>query len=99
MTLTPRWQARSNGSGMVPEPRMDLPVDPALIAALTERIPDFRRACEPDGLAPEEFDTNGARVRTLRAFIGFHHDLLAAVRDQVLPNPAVRTTDRLPMGR
>ena len=90
MTLTPRWQARSNGSGMVPEPRMDLPVDPALIAALTERIPDFRRAYEPDGMMPAEFDAFGATARTLRGFIKAFHDVEGVVRDIVLPNPDVR---------
>lgn len=90
MTLTHGWQVRFNGSGIVPEPRMDRPVDSAILAELTERIPDFGRAFAPDGLQPAEFDTYGATVRTLRAFIGSYHDLLAAVRDLMLPNPDVR---------
>ena len=92
MTLTPRWQIRLNGSGIVPEPRMDRPVDPAVLAELTERIPDFGRAYEPDGLLPAEFDTYGATIRTLRAFIGSYHDLMAAVRDLMLPNPDSRSS-------
>jgi transaldolase len=54
------------------------------------RFPDFVRAYEPDGLTPAEFDTFGSTVRTLRAFTGAYQDLLAAVRDLMLPNPDLR---------
>jgi len=37
-----------------------------------------------------EFDTFGATVRTLRTFVKSYHDLEAAIRDIVLPNPDVR---------
>lgn len=90
MTLPHAWQARFNASGIVPEPRMDLPVDPALIADLYERVPDFRRAYDLDGLAPEEFEGYGASARTLRAFIKSYHDLQGAIRDLILPDPDVR---------
>lgn len=90
MTLTPQWQARFNASGIFPRPRIDRPVDPAIVAELIDRIPDFGRAYEPDGLDPSEFDSFGATVRTLRAFIGSYHDLMAAIRDLMLPNPDFR---------
>jgi hypothetical protein len=67
-------------------------VDPAILAELTGRIPDFGRAYEPAGLAPREFDAYGATSRTLRAFIDSYHDLLAAIRDLMLPNPDARST-------
>ena len=67
-------------------------MDPAILAELTERVPDFNRAYEPDGLLPAEFDSFGATVRTLRAFIGSYHDLMAAVRDVMLPNPDLRVS-------
>ena len=54
------------------------------------RIPDFERAYEPDGLALDEFAAYGATARTLRGFVPGYHDLQAAVRDIVLPNPDVR---------
>ena len=54
------------------------------------RVPDFRRAYEPDGLAPDAFEAYGATTRTLRSFIGGYHDLLGAVRDIMLPNPDAR---------
>lgn len=90
MTMPHAWQVRFNRSGIAPTPRMDVPVDEALVADLLERIPDFRRAYEPDGLAPAEFEAFGASARTLRTFITSYHDLQAAIRDLVLPNPDVR---------
>jgi hypothetical protein len=90
MTLPHAWQVRFNASGIVPEPRMDEPVDPALIDDLYARIPDFRRAYEPDGMTPAEFESYGASARTLRTFVKSYHDLQAAIRDLVLPDPDVR---------
>lgn len=87
MTLPHPWQVRFDASGIVPTPRMDVPVDPALVADLLERVPDFRRAYEPDGMQPDEFEAFGASARTLRAFIKSYHDLQAAIRDLVLPDP------------
>jgi len=86
MTIPHDWQVRFNASGIVPVPRIDVPVAPAILADL-RRVPDFRRAYEPDGLSPEEFDSYGPTVRTLRGFIASCHDLMAAVRDIVLPDP------------
>ncbi len=87
MTMPYAWQVRFNDSGIVPEPRMDIPVDSALIDDLYARIPDFRRAYEPDGLSPEEFEGFGASARTLRAFVKSFHDLQGAIRDLILPDP------------
>jgi transaldolase len=90
MTLPHAWQERFNASGIVPEPRMDIPVDPALVDDLYARVPDFRRAYDPDGLLPSEFEAFGASARTLRAFVKSYHDLQGAIRDLVLPDPDVR---------
>lgn len=92
MTLTHAWQVRFNESGIEPRPRIDEPVEPTMVDELLDRIPDFRRAYEPDGLAIDEFDGYGATVRTLRQFIRSYHDLVGAVRDIVLPDPDVRPT-------
>ncbi|HEU5325577.1 MAG TPA: transaldolase, partial [Candidatus Limnocylindria bacterium] len=78
-----------NASGVEVLERMDEPVDPAYVDELVRRFDDFRRAYEPDGLRTEEFDGFPPTVRTLRAFIGSYHDLLAAVTDAQLPNPDV----------
>jgi transaldolase len=90
LTMPYAWQVRFNKSGIDLEERIDHPVPEALVADLYERIPDFRRAYEPDGLAPQDFGTYGAAVRTLRGFIASYHDLQGTVRDIVLPNPDVR---------
>jgi transaldolase len=91
LTLPYPWQVRFNASGIAPRPRMDEPVDAGLIADLYDRIPDFRRAYEPDGLGPEEFESYGASARTLRTFVKSYHDLMGAIRDLVLPDPDIRT--------
>ncbi len=87
LTMTHQWQVRFNGSRVEVRSRIDEPVDPAIVAELSELIPDFRLANEPDGMTPEQFDSYGATVRTLRQFIGAYHDLQATIRDFVLPNP------------
>jgi transaldolase len=87
LTIPHAWQVRFNASGITPEARIDEPVDPAMIQELVDRIPDFGRAYEPDGLAIDDFDTFGPTVRTLRGFIKSYHDLVGAIRDVVLPDP------------
>jgi transaldolase len=90
LTIPHPWQVRFNASGIVPEPRMDVAVEPRLIDELLERIPDFRVAYEPDGMSVEAFESFGATARTLRAFVSSYHDLQEAVRDLVLPDPDSR---------
>jgi transaldolase len=90
LTMPHAWQVRFNRSGITPESRIDEPVDPRFVRELLERIPDFERAYEPDGLTVDEFDSYGATVRTLRGFIKSYHDLLGAVRDVVLPDTDAR---------
>jgi len=91
ITLPAVWQRRFNASDVEVRPRMDDPVDAALVADLERHFPDFVRAHEPDGLTIAEFDTFGPTVRTLRAFIGSYHELLHQVTDAILPNPDVAT--------
>jgi Transaldolase len=90
LTMPYAWQVRFNESGIDPVPRMDEPVDRAMLDDLLTRIPDFRRAYEPDGLSPAEFETFGPAARTLRTFVKSYHDLQGAIRDLVLPDPDIR---------
>ena len=90
LTIPHAWQVRFNASGIEPLPRIARPVEPAIVAELCERLPDFRRAYEPDGLAVADFDGYGATVRTLRNFIAAYHDLLGVIREVMLPNPDLR---------
>ena len=91
ITMPASWQRRFNASTIEVRPRMDDPVAPAIVDELRTRFPDFVRAYEPDGLAPDEFDAFPPTLRTLRAFIGSYHDLLHQVTDAMLPNPDQRS--------
>jgi len=81
------WQVRLNASDVPVVPRMDTPVDEAVVAELLRRFTDFRRAYSEDGIPVEEFDDFGPTRRTLRQFIAACGDLNALVRDVMLPNP------------
>ncbi len=80
------WQIRFNKSGIAPAPRMEVPVEPRILAGL-QKFADFRRAYEEGGLAPADFDGFGPTRRTLRQFLAATHDLAALVRDQMVPSP------------
>jgi len=90
LTLPYDWQLKFNASDVKIEPRMHIPVRDEILRALLDRIPDFRRAYEPDGMRVDEFDEYGATVRTLRGFIASWHDFVALIRDYMLPNPDVK---------
>jgi transaldolase len=90
LTMPHAWQTRFNASGIEPVSRIDVPVDPRYVDELMARVPDFRRAYEPDGLTPAEFDSFGATARTLRSFVEGYHALIGVVRDIVLPNPDLK---------
>jgi transaldolase len=90
LTLPYAWQVRFNASGIDPVNRIDESVPAAMLDDLLMRIPDFRRAYEPDGLKPSEFEHYGAASRTLRSFIKAYHDLQGSIRDLVLPDPDIK---------
>ncbi|WP_226346818.1 transaldolase family protein [Agilicoccus flavus] len=81
------WQQRFENSGIVPEPRMDIPVDPTMIEVMYEQMPEFRKAYDVDGMTPEEFDDFGATRKTLRQFLEADAQLDALVRDVLVPAP------------
>ena len=91
LTLPAAWQRRFNASSVEVRPRMDDPIDPAILDELQRHFPDFVRAYEPDGMTPAEFDAFGPSARTLRAFVGSYHELLHQVADALVPNPDVAT--------
>ncbi len=87
LTIPYKWQLLFNASDIEVVPRFDDPVPREILDELTAKLPDFRRAYEPDGMSVEEFDSFGATRRTLRGFIASYQDLVADVRDVMLPNP------------
>lgn len=80
------WQEKFEASGHDPQPRLDVPVDAAILEQLN-RIPDFRRAYAVDGLTPAEFDAFGATRKTLRQFLTADEELDQIVRDVIVPAP------------
>lgn len=86
-TIPYEWQVLFNSSDIPVRKRMQDPVDPAMVDELYRKFVDFRRAYDENGMTRAEFDSYGATVRTLRTFIGSYAELLACVRDFMLPDP------------
>ena len=63
---------------------MDTPVDPEIIAELEKKFVDFRRAYDENGMTPEEFDSFGATVATLRQFCQATTKVIAKIQDMML---------------
>jgi transaldolase len=78
------WQQRFQASGIDPEPRIDVPVDPKINEALST-MPEFVRSYEVDGMQPEEFADYGATRKTLRQFLAADEELDQIVRDILIP--------------
>ena len=89
MTIPYAWQRQFNASDIEVVPRIDNPIPDGFVDQLYDHFPDFRRAYDVDGMSAEEFDSYGATVRTLRGFIASYQDLVAVIRDFMLPDPDV----------
>jgi transaldolase len=87
LTIPYEWQRLFNASPIEVVDRFFNPVAEEIIGDLYQRIPDFRRAFDADGMCVEEFDAYGATARTLRTFIGSYHELVGLVRDFMIPDP------------
>jgi len=87
LTIPYSWQLKINASDIEVKERMQDPVNPVYVQELYDKLDDFRKAYDENGLSVEDFDTYGATVRTLRGFIGSVHNLAGLIRDFMLPNP------------
>jgi transaldolase len=87
LTIPYKWQRLFNASDVEVKPRFDDPVPAQALEELTAKVPDFVRSYEPDGMTVAEFDDYGATRRTLRGFIASYQDLVATIRDFMLPDP------------
>ena len=67
MSIHPRNQAQLLEPGVPREMRIDAPVPRDVLERL-QRLPEFVRSYEPDGMAPDEFIRYGATQRTLSQF-------------------------------
>jgi transaldolase len=82
------WQVRINKSGITPDLNsVEVPVEPRILEPMLDKLPEFRKMYEPDGLKIAEFTNLGATLRTLRGFLQSVNDLESFVRDVTLPNP------------
>jgi transaldolase len=90
LTIPHEWQLVFNRSKVSVVERMSQPVDPKIVDELYDLVPDFKRAYDEDGLGIGEFDTYGATARSLRGFCDHYHELLAIVRDFMIPDPDKR---------
>jgi transaldolase len=93
VSLPYEWQLKANASDIEVKERMSNPVDPKFVETMYDKIPDFRKAYDEDGMTVDEFDDYGATVRTLRGFITSAHELMGEVRDFMLPNPDVKSLE------
>jgi transaldolase len=87
LTIPYEWQVQFNKSDVGVKPRIENPVDPAIVDDLYRKFPDFRRAYDEDGLSVPEFNRYGATVRTLRSFIEAYREVTSVVRNSMLPPP------------
>ena len=80
------WQLRINENRIPVRPHaIDDEVDSEIIATLLERVPEFRRAYDADGMTVDEFERFGATRRTLRQFLEADAQMDALVRDVLIP--------------
>jgi len=87
LTIPYKWQRLFNASEIEVKPRFEDPVPAPALEELTAKAPDFVRAYDPEGMTVAEFDDYGATRRTLRGFIASYQDLVATIRDFMLPDP------------
>ncbi len=90
LTIPYDWQVKFNNSDYEVVERFQKPVPQEIVDTLYRKFPDFRRAYDEDGLKVEEFDSFGPTARTLRSFIASYHELMALIRDFMIPNPDVK---------
>ena len=90
LTIPHAWQRLFNESGLEVVTRMGEPVPAHILDELYTSFADFRTAYDADGMSPEDFDSYGATVRTLRAFLSSYEDLAAVIRGFMLPNPDIK---------
>lgn len=80
------WQVRINENRIPVRPHaIDEPVDPVIVATLRDRLPEFVKAYDEDGMTVDDFERFGATVRTLRQFLEAAADLDRLIRDILIP--------------
>ncbi len=83
-TIPYKWQVRFNKSDVAVQERMHVAVDSAIVKGLNRYFTDFKKAYEPKGLSPQQFDTYGATARTLLQFAAGYDELIKIVREVMI---------------
>lgn len=86
-TIPYSWALRFNGSDVTVEDRINNPVDQKIIDELRNKFDDFKQAYDADGMTIDQFDEYGATKRTLLQFLAGYDELVAVIRDFIVPNP------------
>ncbi len=81
------WQKRFVASDIQVVPRIDTPVEAAIVGDLHRRFGDFRLAYDEHALSVDEFDGYPPTRRTLRQFLAAGAELNQLIRDVMLPSP------------
>ncbi len=84
-TIPYKWQLRYNGSDVKIENTTDKPMDPKIIEELSNKFEDFRKAYDPQGIVPEDFERYGSTKQTLKGFLGAYSQLVDIIRDLMIP--------------
>lgn len=79
MSIAPKAQEWFLTDSLAKEERIDRPV-PAEVLGRLQKLPEFVRAYEPDGMSPKEFVAFGATQRTLSQFVEVGWRLLELYR-------------------
>ncbi len=87
MTLTRYYLEQVELSGFEVKESMSAPVSPELVAQLKDKLPDFVRAYEEDGMKEEEFEHYGAFITCLEGFFKGYDDLLQMIRPYQFGKP------------
>lgn len=83
-TIPYTWWKKFETSSRRPVRTLDRPVEPAILAELRAKFPDFVKAYDTDGMPPAEFVRFSATVHTLNQFLGGYADLVAFVRSAMV---------------
>ena len=90
LTIPYKWQVRFNNSDVEVKNRMNTPVDAKVLKELADKFPiEWKKGYQKDGLSIADFDSYGAAQRTLRGFIQGYDDLVAKIRNMMIPDPDV----------
>jgi transaldolase len=84
-TIPYTWWKKFNVSDTEPTLTLDQPVDDAILAELRAKFPDFVCAHDERGMPTCDYVRYGATRHTLNQFLGGYADLVAVVRNRMLP--------------